>query len=70
MEKETRKEIFEIENPAAQSGCLVSIFKYITLWVVGFFFVWIVILWSGFEGAFDYAGIISALVSIAVTGYL
>ncbi len=70
MEKEIRKEIFEIENPADQSGCLVSIFKYITLWVVGFFFVWIVILWSGFDGAFDYAGIISALASIAVTGYL
>ncbi len=70
MEEVATKDTFEIENPAEQAGCLVSIFKYITLWILGFFLAWVVLMRLHIGVTHEYAGIISVLVSLAVAGYL
>lgn len=64
------KEIYEIENVAKNEGCFVSLLKYLTLGVVGFFVLWIMLLQNTNDLYLDYGAEVSAVVAVVIFGFL
>ena len=64
------KEIYEIENVAKNEGCFVSLLKYLTLGVVGFFVLWIMLLQNTNDMFFDYGAEVSAAAVVVIFGLL
>ena len=69
MKKKSEKEVYEIENIAKNEGCLVSIIKYVTLFIIGFILLWIIVLRFFRELGFEYGTFFSFLISISLSGY-